>query len=148
MIKAVRTHKGSVSSIKLHQKQGLFSTAGLNVLHLLSRMGQLPASTWELILQYTVNPSIKAQSTASKLSRISNSWSAAVPVAASSSNPCQISNRFSPSMQKTWSFMCRKYFRQSWHQLQRATSYLTTSIQASLFMATDWWKREDVGCWV
>jgi WD40 repeat protein len=31
MIKAVRTHKGSISSIKLHQKQGLISTSGLNV---------------------------------------------------------------------------------------------------------------------
>jgi WD40 repeat protein len=31
MIKAMRTHKGSVSSIKFHAKQGLISTAGLNV---------------------------------------------------------------------------------------------------------------------
>lgn len=31
MVKAVRTHKGSVSTIKFHRKLGLFSTAGLNV---------------------------------------------------------------------------------------------------------------------
>jgi hypothetical protein len=32
MIKAIKTHKGSVSNIKFHQKMGLFSTAGLNVI--------------------------------------------------------------------------------------------------------------------
>lgn len=31
MVKAVRTHKGSVSSIKFHHKGGFITTAGLNV---------------------------------------------------------------------------------------------------------------------
>ncbi len=38
MIKAVRTHKGSVSNIKFHPKQGLITTSGLNVLLSLLRM--------------------------------------------------------------------------------------------------------------
>lgn len=32
LIKALRCHKGAVSSVKFHQKQGLIFTTGLNVL--------------------------------------------------------------------------------------------------------------------
>ncbi len=42
MIKAVRTHKGSVSNIKFHNKLGLFSTSGLNVVQIIFRMEALP----------------------------------------------------------------------------------------------------------
>ena len=45
MVKAVRTHKGSVSNIKFHEKLGLFSTAGLNVPQLLPRTVPLLPST-------------------------------------------------------------------------------------------------------
>jgi hypothetical protein len=31
MVKAVRTHKGSISNIKFNQKQGIICTSGLNV---------------------------------------------------------------------------------------------------------------------
>lgn len=59
MIKAVKTHKGSVSSVKFHAKQGLISTSGLNVLIFLYRMEPLHPLICVLIPPSIANPFTK-----------------------------------------------------------------------------------------